>query len=153
MDKTVEKYKLEGKFYIWIYTENKRNYSGWNFTADKRSFESLINLLEVMNNGEWPSKKSVSLDKPNDSQLLIPNNRNGLAKWYTKERVIFKFKMLEAPNLWLLKESNSEFEIIFGKNRLKELKSSLSRVLKGDGDFAMCDDSEEKILNFWWNQE
>jgi len=147
----IEKYKVEGKVFIWKFLENTRNYPGWNLTMDTKCAESLEKLFNLMEESEYPSKKTLEIFSPTQKQLIVPNDRGGHASWKTKEQLILNFNKFGYENLWKLIESKNILELSFGKNKIYELKNAITGITKGEGDYGICDDSGENILYFWWN--
>ncbi|WP_157471551.1 hypothetical protein [Marinifilum fragile] len=153
MKAQIEKYKISGKVYAWTYKENQRNYPGWNFSVDLKASECLSALLSLMNDCEWSSKKTISTELPTESQLKVPNNRNGVASWKSKSNLTLNCKTSESENYWKINELDDGIEIQFGKAKLTELQNAINGIPKGNGDFAITDQHEENILYFWWNLE
>lgn len=151
MDKVIEKFRISGKLFIWKYTENYKNYPGWNITVDNMGADKLDRLFELMINSEYPSEKQVDTYSPTDTQLNVPNNLNGKASWITKLNLIYK--KFEDPNYWEIKENKNELKICFGTEKLYELKNYIREIPNGKGDYAICDAHENYILYFWWNHE
>jgi hypothetical protein len=149
MKEKIQKYKINGEVYTWTCKDNNRNYPGWNFMIDKNGVENLIELLDLMKKCEWSSKKTIRIENPTDSQLRIPNNLNGKAKWKTKDKLILNCRKTEPENYWLIKETDKELEFRFGGQKLIDLQNAISRIGKGNGDFAISDNNEENILYFW----
>ena len=153
MKEEIEKYKVHGKVYVWSYKDNIRNYPGWNFTVDLKASESLSELLNLMSGCEWSTKTKITTELPTQSQLNVPNNQNGIAKWKSEPNLTFNYKTSESENHWMIKELDNGIEIQFGKAKLTELQNAINGIPKGNGDFAISDENEESILYFWWNLE
>jgi hypothetical protein len=153
MKAQIEKFKVNGKVYAWTYKDNNRNYPGWNFTVDLKASESLSELLNLMSDCEWSTKKKVTTELPTQAQLDVPNNQNEIARWKSKPNLTLNCKTSESENHWLLSEHDNGIEIQFGKEKLTELQNAIKGIPKGNGDFAISDQNEENILYFWWNLE
>lgn len=151
MEALIEKFKVNGKVYIWMYTDNQKNYPGWNLTVDLQAGISLIELLDLMTASEWSSKKTISTELPTKFQLKVPNNELGLAKWRTKPKLTLNYRKEESKDFWLITETDNGIEIQFGKTKLTDLKNAINRVPKGDGDYAISDMDDKNILYIWWN--
>ncbi len=151
MKAQIEKYKITGKVYAWTYKDNLRNYPGWNFTVDLKASESLSTLLNLMNDCEWSSKKTISTELPTESQLKVPNNQNGDASWKSKPNLTFNCKTSESGNYWKVIELDNGIEIQFGKAKLTELISAIIEIPKGKGDFTITDQNDMNVIYFWWN--
>lgn len=151
MKALIKKYKINGKVYCWKYKENELNYPGWNFTLDLIASQNLSELLDMMSLCEWSSKKKIVIEIPTDSQLTVPNNQGGRAKWKTISKMTLNCKKTELENHWAITEFGEEIEIQFGKSKLTELQNAIKEVANGRGDYAIADEDDENILNFWWN--
>jgi hypothetical protein len=151
MTAPIEKFKVNGKVYIWKFIDNQRNYPGWNLTVDLKASKNLSELLDLMNDSEWPSKKTISTELPTKSQLKVPNNRGGLAKWKSKPKLTLNYKKGESDNYWLITETDNGVVIQFGKAKFEELKNAINGIPKGVGDYAISDPEDKNVLYFWWN--
>ena len=78
MKEQIEKFKISGRVYIWKYTDNGRNYPGWNMTVDNSASQELSQLFDMMEKCEWSTNKKVLTTQPTDKELSTPNNRNGI---------------------------------------------------------------------------
>jgi hypothetical protein len=153
MKDKIEKHKIDGKVYTWKYLENSKNYPGWNFTVDKTASGSLVELLNLMKQCEWSSRKEIQISKPTENQIKVPNNQNGSAKWKTVSKLILTSKKTAEKEFWKVMEKENEIEIQFGENKLVDFEKAISEIPKGIGDFAITSDSEDNILYLWWNSE
>ena len=146
----IEKFKITGKVFIWAYPENKNNYPGWNFTADKRACDELYQLLTLMDQYDWTSLKTISTSLPGQRQLNAVNIK---APWKSKTRLTLKCKKTADENYWQIIKHADELEIVFGKNKLIELQKAIKGIPKNEGDFAITDENDNNFLYIWWNLE
>lgn len=146
----IEKLKISGGVYIWKYTDNDRNYPGWNMTVDNSASQELSLLLDLMEKCEWTTNKKVLTTRPTDREIGAPNNRNGIAKWTTKSTIIFSLQTNKTPDYWMTTETADELEISFGKEKLQGLKDAIINIPKGKGDYSIADKDDSNILTFWW---
>lgn len=153
MKDKIEKLKISGHVYIWRYSDNDKNYPGWNLTVDNMASEEISNLLDLMSKCEWTTSKKIFAQRPTDNEVSVPNNRRGDASWTTKEKITITHKTSESPDFWALIDKEDELEIRFGKQKLMELKSAIESIPTGKGDFSMADRQDENILTFWWRAE
>ena len=151
MKDKILKQNINGNIYIWKYLENSRNYPGWNFTADKKACNCLLELFRLMQLCEWSSKKEIQTSKPTINQFKIPNNQNREAKSKTSKKLILNFKKNEEQNFWKLIENENDIEIQFGEKKITDFENAVNEILKGNGDFAIANETEDNILYFWWN--
>ena len=151
MKEKIAKLKLSGQVFIWKYLDNSRNYPDWNLTLDKIASKELSNLLDMMNQCDWGVSKSFKTSKPTETELLVPNNQNGHAKWITKDFITFCSNNNIASDYWKIKESSNSLELNFGKEMLMKLKEAITNIPLGKGDISISDKNENNILTFWWN--
>jgi hypothetical protein len=102
---------------------------------------------------EWSTNKNVKTVIPTKDQIRIPNNQNGKARWKTLPELILSYKKSEEEDQWEIIEKETDLEIQFGENMLFKLEKAIRGVPQGIGDFAISNNSEGGILNFWWNLE
>jgi hypothetical protein len=150
MKDEIDKHKIDGKVYTWKYLENSRNYPGWNFTVDKTASRSLVELLNLMKQCAWSSRKEIQISKPTKNQIKVPNNQNGIAKWKTVTKLILTSKKTAEKEFWQVMENENEIEIQFGESKLVDFEKAIRGIAKGIGDFAITSESEDNILYLWW---
>jgi len=151
MKEKIAKLKIIGRVFIWKYSDNIGNYPDWNLSVDKLASKELSNLLDMMNECEWSTNKTISTSKPTESEIAVPNNQNGNAKWLTKPAIIFCTKSSFSPHHWVINEMPDSIEINFGKQKLQRLKEAIISIPSGNGDFSIADENQKNILTFWWN--
>jgi hypothetical protein len=150
MKEKIEKLKISGRVYIWKYADNDRNYPGWNITVDNLASEELSVLFDMMGQCEWSTNKKILATRPTDQEIGTPNNRNGIAKWTTKSKIVFSLKTNTTPDYWATTETVDELEISFGKEKLRGLWDAIINIPKGKGDHSIADKDDNNILTFWW---
>lgn len=153
MDGKISKYRVAGKTYCWKYLENYSRYPGWNLTVSKEAAQSLSQLLLLMWNSEFPSRKEFPLSVPGEKQLHIPNNNGGMAKFRYLKTLLVNYRKFDQSHLWEVLDSKDKLEIKFGSGKLREFCQAIERLKNGEGDFAISDNFEKNILYFWWNLE
>lgn len=149
MDNHIDKYRVQGRIYIWQYVPYNRNYPGWNLTADQHACDSLIDLLGLMRSSAYPSRKTIQTVQPTEKVVSVANRSNG---YNSKPRLSLKYNE-DAPVTWKLDDSGDELLVTFNSERIIKLQAALQKVKLGEGDFAVADDQDENILYFWWNLE
>ena len=144
MDKKIEKYKVAGNVACWRFSDNVKNYPGWNICFDSTSRSEIITLLEMMDKSEWPSKKSISLSDPLElGQQWIEE----VGKYFAAKSIVISNRK-EPGNLWSIVENKNELVISLGTEKLLELRKNLQIEIF---DEAMYGDAEghESLLYFW----
>ena len=149
----IVKLKITGQIFIWRYTDNDRNYPGWNLTLDRQASQDLLQLFDLMDQCDWSTKKSLGTTEPTDNELNVPNNRQGTARWSTKRTITFTTKTNAAPDYWTTDERKEELEIIFSKHKMKPLRQAIADIPNGKGDISIGDSRDENLLTFWWRLE
>ena len=149
----IAKFKATGNLYLWTYTENDRNYLGWNISATRESVKSLYELLNMMERCEWSTTKEVKVQPPTPNLLNTVNNRNGQANWKSTLELILKSKKNIDDNSWNYRIGTNNLELTLGVKKLIELRNSLNEIQKGNGDFAISDELGDNILYFWPTNE
>ncbi|WP_421765240.1 hypothetical protein [Ekhidna sp.] len=149
----IRKLKLTGTLYLWTYTENDRNYSGWNLSTTPESLSDLHELLNLMEQCQWSTTKTIRVQPPTPTQLNTVNNRNGKANWKSTSELILKANKNVDADSWNYRIGTNNLELTFGTKKLVELRNSLNKISKGNGDFAITDELDENILYFWPNNQ
>lgn len=148
-DDNVNKWKQEGRLYLWRYIENTRNYPGWHLTADDTCCHSLVDLIERMLTARWSSHKSLVVTPPTKEVLSVPNNRGGEAGWKAVRILTLKYpKDKVRDDHFSLEENGDEIILSAGRENLKLLNEWMLRISKGEGDYAI--QIGETHLWFWW---
>lgn len=143
----IEKFKFVGEIYIWKYTNNTKNYPGWNLTLNKEAAQNLLKLFDLMLKSEWSAKKNIQTAPVTQFQADIPQNRN--SNWKSKPKILFKYNNNDLNEFWQIIETDDCVEILFGKEKLYKLKESIHNIISGKSDFAISDSNEDNILYFW----
>ena len=146
MDSAIEKFKVKGAIYLWKYLSKQNSYPGWNITADKEGCDSLSALMTVMENSDFPSKKSLRTERP-IKQVKVANQTSTFG---TLQFLTLRY-IKEEMNNWVIEEGENELVVLFGGKKLIELKRAINNVRDGQGDFSISDDKGENILYFWWH--
>ena len=149
----IGKLKLTGTLYLWTYTENDRNYPGWNLSATQESLRDLHELLNLMERCEWSTNKTLKVQPQTTTQLNTVNNRNGKASWKSTSELILKSNKNIHEDSWNYRAGTNNLELTFGAKKLVQLRNSLNEIANGNGDFAISDQLDENILYFWPNNE
>ncbi len=142
-------WKQSGKINLWRYTENKRNYPGWNLSADRAGCTSLLELLGAFSADIPPVTRTLSILPPAKAQLLIPNNRSGTAAWVSPKK--WRITLVRDIEYWYFPQQLEPAELTLGANWLSQFAAGISDILKGQGDYSIgCSDQTNLLLWFWW---
>jgi hypothetical protein len=148
-DEDVDRWVQEGRLYLWRYTENTRNYSGWHLTADDVCCQSLADLIGRMLSARWGSQKTLAVTPPTKEVLGVPNNRGGRARWEAPGGLLLKYpKGAIGDEYSELEERGGRLILSAGRQQLELLKECVLKVPRGEGDYAIT--VGETSLWFWW---
>jgi hypothetical protein len=153
-DPVVAKWKQSGEIFLWTYLENKKNYPGWHFSADRVGASSLLQLFDKMVIAKWSSFKDISISRPTHKILKIPNNKNGKAKWRSPKTFRIKYaKHLVSNTHWSLEIKEQSVNLVVGLHKLNEFREGIENVMRSQGDYAIGPDDglchNDLCLWFW----
>ena len=140
-------WKQQGSVVLWRYTENLRNYPGWQLTADAMGCHSLVELLDAFDADGVAGSRAVNISPPTPAILTVPNNRR--AQWVapTKLRVSFS----TTPSQWRFPEALEPAGLTVGAEWLQKLRHGILGIPLGEGDFAIGNSDDGNLpLWFWW---
>src|SRR5687768_2685000 len=146
----IEKLPVSGHIYIWKYIDNERNYPGWNITMDDLANQGVINLLDLMDQCEWSTNKTITTSQPTSREIDVANNRQGHSRWIARPKITFSLVTKKPANHWLTTETSDELEISFGREKLRELREAIVQIPNAKGDYSIADEYDESIVTFWW---
>jgi hypothetical protein len=92
-------WKQSGRLFFWRFTENVRDYPGWNYMLDPAGAKSVAALLHVMSKSETGCSRVVQVSQPTTEVLRIPNNRGAGCVTPTKLRIELD---IADPDAWSL---------------------------------------------------
>ena len=148
-DINVDRWKQEGRLYLWCYLENTRNFPGWHLTADDDGCHSLADLIERMLSARWSSQKSLVITLPAKDVLGVPNNRNGQARWKAPALLMLKYPKDKVRDGYSSLHVNGKTIVLSaGRQKLELLKDCVLKITKGEGDYAI--EIGDANLWFWW---
>jgi hypothetical protein len=140
-------WKQAGSIALWRYTENQRNYPGWNFTADEVGCASLLALLDAFEADGFVASRTVSTNPPTAAILRVPNNRS--SAWLAPSKLRLSFSA--NPAEWSFPESLEPATLTFGADWLPQFRQAVAGVPRGDGDYSIGHTGNGNLqLWFWW---
>ena len=151
-DRKVEKLKMDGDISCWQYKDNIRNYGGWNFFSNTKGIESLISLLNLMQDAQYSSTKTLPLKSVPQKALKSAKNLNGSARFYSANYLTIKATKNEKPEFLFQANTDSEAKhLVLSINPyyLKKLISALVSYSNGEYDFGVGNDDGENYFVFW----
>jgi hypothetical protein len=141
-------WKQSGRISLWRYTENERNYPGWHLSADVAGCQSLLALLEALAT-DGGGFRTITITTPDKAQLLVPNNKSGLAAWVAPTKL--QMELSPNPTEWAFPPDMDPAAITVGSNWLAPLREGIAGIAKGRGDYAIGDRKNGSFrLWFWW---
>jgi hypothetical protein len=147
-DEKVDKWKQEGRVYLWRYLQNTRNYPGWHLSADQAFGRRFGDLIQIMLNSPYNSQKALTITAPTKEILSVPNNQGGRSAWESPKSFVIKHQKAENFNdLANLEESSETVVLTAGRQQLGLLGNCVSKILEGDNDYAI--EIGDTQLWFW----
>jgi hypothetical protein len=151
-DPSVEKWKQDGKLYVWKYRDASPNYSGWHMSADSKGCETLLDLLDRMLSAKWPSKKNLIITRPGKTELAAPNVRGGAAKVISPSNLTLAYPKGQVDGkYWSLDFLKPNLSLRLGLAKVGQLLESVRAMSEGQGDFCIGPDEKTQgsLLWFW----
>lgn len=141
-DPQVERWRQQGRVYMWKNWHQPGE--PWNLTADGEGCDALLELLDLMNRGKEPSKKTLVLGKPER-----PPDFGGERPFFAARQVTIKYpKGAVNDDHWQLREAGPSLVLVIGRSRLEELRTAIAALQGGSrGDDAIG--SEDAPLRIW----
>ena len=148
-DEDVDRWKQEGRLYLWRYTESTRSYPGWHLTADDACCNGIVDLIERMLSARWSSQKSLVVTPPTEEVLRVPNNRGGEARWEAPGSLILKYPKGKVGDEYIALDKHGDTIVLSaGRLKLGLLQECVLKVLRGEGDYSI--EAGDTQLWFWW---
>jgi hypothetical protein len=139
-----------GRIYVWEYPETVESFAGWHLTADSVGGDRLLAAIDDLLSGAFVESASFTVDPVTPAVLAVPNNRRAKAS----SPKYLRMKMAEDPRHLFFHKTAESLTIEAGRERLEELRDSITQVARGEGDFAMVPDQRrrppDQALWFWW---
>lgn len=153
-DSPALRWRQRGSVYLWRYTENERNYPGWNLTADAAGSVSLAELLELMSHASFAVSRSVKITPPSVAVLAVPSNRNGAAAWKVARALELRYRgeTRARPDDWALEANGGVVTLAVGGQRLAQLRRAVDDIRAGvECDYSVGpEDASDASLLFVW---
>jgi hypothetical protein len=143
----VKEWRQTGRVSLWRYTENERNYPGWNLNADAVGCQSLLELLDALTI-DGTATRTITLTPPTTARLSVPNNKSGAAAWLAPNR--WRITLSSRPEDWDFPANLEPAALLLGSNWLDPLRACLSGIQAGVGDQSIGDRKRGLALWFWW---
>jgi hypothetical protein len=80
-------WKQSGRLFFWRFTDNVRNYPGWNFMLDSTGSKSIAGLLRAMSKSATSCIRIVQVSQPTTEVLRAANNHSAGCVAPTKLRI------------------------------------------------------------------
>ena len=114
----VDSWKQAGRFFLWRFTENTRNFPGWHFMVDTAASTSIAALLRSMAQSETVCSRTIVVSLPTAEVLSIPNNRN--SQCAAPERVRVELDLSD-NDVWALVEDGAAVHWRLGTQSLRRV--------------------------------
>jgi hypothetical protein len=152
-DPEVQRWRQQGRIFLWRYRDKPRNYPGWHLSADAPGAQSLVELCRLMEGAQFSSETSIIISDPTASVLSVPNYIRGAAKWQSAHRWTIEYpKGKVAPGEWQIRFSGEELRLRVGGGTLEQLERGIEDIRNGHGDYTIGSDDtpESDRLWLWW---
>ncbi len=147
MDRVIA-WKQSGRISLWRYTENERNYPGWNLNADSVGCKSLLELVDALV-AESCGSRTINLTEPSQAQLRVPGNTGGAAAWVVPVKL--RVTISDARSDWHFPQDLDPARIEFGSDWVAPLREGVASMSAGRGDYSIGNDKNGSLkLWFWW---
>ncbi|BDU16499.1 hypothetical protein [Lysobacter auxotrophicus] len=143
----VSTWRQSGRVSLWRYTENVRNYPGWNLNVDAAGCRSLLELLDALTT-EGTGGRTITVTPPTSEQLRVPNNRGGAATWLAPEK--WYVSLASDPGAWNFPPDTQPAVLALGSNWLAPLRAGIAGTQVGIGDQSIGDRKRGLALWLWW---
>ena len=142
-------WKQSGRVSLWRYTENERNYSGWNLNADGPGCASLLALLDALAS-DHAAYRTIALTDPTEAELRVPNNKSGRAAWVAPAKLRIAFS--SHPSEWVFSSGLDPAVLVMGGDWLEPLREGITGIARGRGDHSIGNSRDGNLsLWFWWS--
>ena len=148
-DPNVTRWKQRGLIYIWHYKDNVRNFPGWHFTADNDGCTAMLELCALMQQAEYPARKTLQLSNPPDDVVQVVNPGS---RWFSASSIEIRYpKDRVAADAWEMKSVDNKVRLIVGPRKLEELEDSIRELMEeGVGDYAICPENDSPDMELWF---
>ena len=141
-DPKVEHWRQRGTICMW---QSRRPAGAWNLTASDAACDALCELLDLMRDAQWSSKKELELKKAKVTaghEGEPHRSATQLTIKYPKDRV--------PDDHWALQEQETTRKLLLevGAARLQELRDAVTDLKTGGGDYSIGGDQAR--LWIWW---
>lgn len=137
----------KGHLSIWEYKDPSKAFRGLHVTCDKEGCQSIILLLNQLQDASRPRKRSVIISKPTENELKFPNYSSRKI-WSPKKLKLLGHLGEENRNIFEFEKSADHITLELGEEKINELSDCFRRLMAGESDFTFRGDSKIR-LNFW----
>lgn len=141
-DPKVDRWKQRGRICVW---KHKQRHVDWNLSADEVGCEALLALITLMETSRCPSRKTLSLVKPQNTATGV----NGWGRASFASQFILKYPKSQVPEThWEIVEDGSIVTLAVGLSQLHRLRVAILDMKNGGGDYSIG--SDQAPLWIWW---
>ena len=135
-DAAVDRWKLEGRLYVWRFPERVKGMEGWHLNADAPACKSMTDLLDRMFAAEWKTQKHIPVSVP--KRMLV----GGGHKWEAVSELLLRYPKGEVEdNFWHTELLEGNILLLTaGAAKLRDLRQSLVGLPAWKDDFAIGPD-------------
>lgn len=129
---------------LWRYSENRRNFPGWHFTANADGCASFIALLDAFA-VDADGSRTLDVTAPTQAVLAVPNNRSAALVVPAKLRLMLS----ASSSYWSFPESTDPAELAVGVEWLPILRRAIAGIPQGQGDYSIGPAGSGSLW-LWW---
>lgn len=119
------RWRQKGSTYVWRYVDNSRNFPGWHVVLDGFARDSLSELLSAFIEDSQSLHRTISVTRPTERALVIPNNRGGHARYLAPSKIRLEFDPND-PQSWLLESQQDTLVWKIGRKGVEEFAAALN---------------------------
>jgi len=116
-------WRQKGRISIWRYEPLNKNFPGWHLSADKVGYESLLELLNLLELSPFGSKRTLKLVKPD---ICLASS---MLKKTPEQKILITLSDLGAH--WQLKAGRDKLLFNIGVQKISILKAMFHLTVAG----------------------
>ena len=142
-DPEVQRFKILGDFYLWSYLPEKKSNSGVHFTCSNDAINSFNELVKMMIESDWSSKKDIKLSETSDRQISICGEKGKSYK-----SLIIKHDKKQPDEIFEILKEDDKVYLNLSTDSLLRLNESLAKIKSNEGDYSI---GNHTPFWLWWN--
>ena len=145
-----QQWKQEGRLYFWRFEPQKSGLTGWHFAADAEANRSLQELLALLTETEYASKRTLRLSEPPERVARIPFSPRPGRKIISPKALRLVFEPDADLDHWQVMIDRDHVEFRLGRKSIGKIADAAKRSAAGDFDFAIGPRNRDPPENIWF---